>query len=66
MACVEYNIGKIQVNRYKDNNVPSGGFKGSIASTSAEGCLTLDPKSWDNFIDIIRKGGNSGDVYVNY
>jgi hypothetical protein len=25
VACVEYNIGKIQVNRYKDNNVPSGG-----------------------------------------
>jgi hypothetical protein len=23
---VEYNIGKIQVNRYKDNNVPSGGY----------------------------------------
>jgi hypothetical protein len=22
VACVEYNIGKIQVNRYKDNNVP--------------------------------------------
>jgi hypothetical protein len=25
VACVEYNIGKIQVNRYKDNNVPFGG-----------------------------------------
>lgn len=54
--------------KHNDNYILTGVWfhKGSIASTSAEGCLTLDPKSWDNFIKTIHNGGNSGDVYVYY
>jgi len=38
----------------------------SLTPGGAEGCLTLDPRSWDSFIKTIRNGGVSGDVYVYY